>query len=799
MKFSLNWMKNYVSESWMELEYLREIMTDIGLDIEAVESEIEKYSNFVVAEILEITKIPKSDKLTLCKVYDGTNKYDVVCGAPNVKVGQKVCLAKIGAIIPSNNLKIERTKIRGITSEGILCAEDELGISDDHSGIMVLDENAKVGTPFADYIGANDVIFDIAITPNRGDLLSHFGIVREIAGSKREKFSKPEINLKTSKEKTSDYISIAIENKDFCKRFTGRVVKNVQIKESPDWLKKYLNAVGLRPINSIVDITNFVMLETGQPLHAFDYDKIRGKKIIVKTAKEGDKFITLDSKERVLNENSLMVCDAEDYIAIAGIMGGESSGITENTKNVFIEGAYFDPVCIRKNSKKLNLITDASQRFERGVDIENVVYASNRAAQLMSEIAGGEVLDGLIDVYPEPFEKIHISLRPARVESLLGKEISEDEIIELLESIGIMCIEKLDKNLIFEVPEYRRHDLIREVDLIEEIARLYNYTNFDNDYSFKLDVARLPDYNDKFNDFLFELKEYFIGRDFNEIITYSQQNEKYVKYFSDKYIKIQNPNSVEMNTMRVNLAYGMLETMKLNFNNSGKDISLKFFEIGKVFQDDEKKFIEKYNLCFGIGGIHEFYGFDIKERKVDFYDLKGEIELFYKRLNLENDKIIYYNSISSLNKIADLYIYDYLIGNAYYYSGDDIELLDKGQEVFLCEIDVGALFNFVKEDKTFNQIYRYPPVKRDLALLVKNEVKYEDVKKVIEENSSNLLSSLKLFDIYKDEKLGKDVKSLALTLEFNSKEGTLTDEEVNLIIDDIVNALNKKYDIKLRN
>ncbi|MCX7833215.1 MAG: phenylalanine--tRNA ligase subunit beta [Ignavibacteria bacterium] len=799
MRISLNWIKNYIPGlSDLSVDYIKERMIAIGLDIESVESERAKFENIVIAEILEVIKIPKSDKLTLCKVNDGSTKLDVVCGAPNVKVGQKVCLAKIGAVIPLNNLKIEKTKIRGVTSEGMLCAEDELGISDDHSGIMVVDSKAKVGTPFADYIGANDYIFEIALTPNRGDLLSHFGIAREIASAVGLEFIKPEIKLQTSSEKSSDYISITIENKEFCKRFTGRVVKNVKIKESPDWLKKYLIAVGLRPRNNIVDITNFVMMETGQPLHAFDYDKIRGKQIIVKTAKEGDKFITLDSKERILNEYSLMVCDAEGPSAIAGVMGGELSEITENTKNVFIESAFFDPICIRRNSKKLNLITDASQRFERGVDIENVVYASNRAAQLMSEIAGGEVLDELIDVYPEPFKKLHISLRPERVQSLLGKEISEDEIINSLESIGIMCIEKLDKNLIFEIPEYRRHDLTREVDLIEEIARLHGYDNFENDYSIKFNVADLPDYNDSFNDFLFSLKEYFIGRGFNEIITYSQQDEKYVKLFSDKYVTLQNPNSVEMNTMRVNLVYGLLETMKLNFNNSGRDISLKLFEIGKVFHNEETKFSESYKLCFGIGGYNDYYGFDIKDRKFDFFDLKGEIELFYKKLNLENDKIIYYNSISSLNRIGELYIDDTFIGNAYYFNGDEMPILDKGQEVFLCEIDIEPLFKCISRDKKYKEIFRYPPVKRDLALLVSNNVYFNNIKDVILKESNNLLSSLKLFDIYRDEKLGENVKSIALTLEFNSTERTLTDEEVNLIIDKIVNSLNKQYGIKLR-
>ncbi|MFZ1323050.1 MAG: phenylalanine--tRNA ligase subunit beta, partial [Ignavibacteria bacterium] len=362
MKISLNWIKDYIPGLEFEsLNSLTDKMIAIGLDIESVEDEGIRFNNFVVGEVIERQKHPNADKLSLCKVDTGDGIVDIVCGAPNVEKGQKVCIAKVGAVIPNGEFEIKKSKIRGEVSEGMICSGKELNLSDDHDGIMVLQTEAKNGTPFADIMNLNDVVFDIGITPNRGDLFSHFGVAREIAAIFDKKIVFPETEFEEKGEDTKDLINISIDNKDLCKRFLGRVIKNVKIGESPEWLKKRLISIGLRPRNNIVDITNFVMMETGQPLHAFDYDKIRGKKIIVKTAGDGDIFMTLDSKERKLNGESLMICDAVGYSGIAGVMGGENSEITDSTTNIFLESAYFDPVSIRKNSKRLGLQTDASQ------------------------------------------------------------------------------------------------------------------------------------------------------------------------------------------------------------------------------------------------------------------------------------------------------------------------------------------------------------------------------------------------------------------------------------------------------
>lgn len=798
MKISLNWLLEYIPELKISSidEFLKRLI-EIGFDIESVESQRERYQNFVVGEVIEKIKHPNADKLSHCKVSDGINEYSVVCGAPNVESGQKICLAKIGAVIPNGGFEIKKTKIRGIISEGMICSAKELNLSEDHTGIMVLDEKTAPGIEFADYIKANDYFIEIGITPNRGDLLSHFGIAREVASAFNLKFVKPEIELNENDIETKDLISIEIRNKEFCKRFTGRVIRGVKVEESPQWLKERLNAVGLRPRNNIVDITNFIMMETGQPLHAFDYDKISGKKIVIRTAEENEKFITLDSKERILNKNSLMICDAEKASSIAGIMGGEYSEITDNTINVFLESAYFDPVCIRKNSKKLSLSTDSSQRFERGVDIDNVIYSSNRAAQLISEIAGGNISRNIIDIYPEKFEKLVTFLRVERAENILGKVISESECVKMLESIGFKKKEKVGSKIYFEIPEFRRLDVFREIDLIEEIARLHGYDNFKNQNKYCGTFSTHIEYDDDYRKFINETKNHFIGRGFNEIITYSQQDERKIKLFTENFIKLENPNSVEMNVMRANLYYGILNTIKSNFNNSGKDISLKLFEIGKIFYKESDRYAEKEMLCFAISGNNDKNSFNEKEKRFNFYDFKGEFEIYQSKLNLENLEYIYYYSKSN-GKIADVLLNKEIVGTLAKFNDSYEEFVEKETEIYAAELDLKKLFKSRDLKRHYSEISKYPAVKRDIALLSDKNVKYSEIEDCIRKNGGRVLKSLNLFDLYEGSKIGEDKKSLAISIEFNSNEKTLTDEEVNRQLNKIVKELEKQYGIILR-
>ncbi len=799
MKISLNWIKQYLAElNSIPFAELHEKMIRSGMDIESIEFESDKFKNIIVAEVISKEKHPDADKLSLCKVNTGSETLSVVCGASNVEAGQKVVLAKIGAVIPNGGFEIKKSKIRGQVSEGMICAEDELGLSEDHSGIMVLSPDAPAGIDFADYSGHNDILIDIGVTPNRGDMLSHFGMAREFAAILNTKIKIPKLEIHPADEQTSDYIKISTENPEYCKRFTGRVVKDVAIKESPEWLKKYLTSIGLRPKNNVVDITNYVMMETGQPLHAFDYDKIRGKEIIVKTAKAGEKFKTLDGKERILNDKSLMVCDAEKPSSIAGIMGGEDSEITDNTKNVFIESAYFDPVCIRKNSKALGLISDSSQRFERSVDIDMVEYASGRCAMLIEQLADGKVLKGMVDLYPEKFKDVFVPIRAKRAEAVLGIKLTEEEIITMLESIEIDFSRKDDDKLIFLVPNWRREDLTREIDLIEEAARLYGYERIPASKEFSMDISSHFDFGEMKLDFLKRIKQYLIGRGFNEIITYSQQDEKKIKFFSDEYVKIENPNSIEMNVMRVNLLYGMLKTMGMNHNLSGKDVSQKLFEAGKVFFDKDNRFVEKNYICFGLSGINDLRSFDVKEREYDVYDLKGEVEMFMNKINIENYDLNYYNVTGNDCKIADVLINKAITGSIYRFTEDDGHFVEKEQTAYIAEFDFDELFKSSKKVKQYTEINKYPSVKRDLAFLCPESLRFDEIRRQIFQSAGKILADVKLFDIYKDEKLGKGIKSIALSLDFVSKEKTLTDEEVNKQIEKIKKALEKNLGLQIR-
>lgn len=802
MKISLNWIKEYIPGlEFDSLNSLIDKMIAIGLDIESVENEGGKFNNFVVGEVLDKQKHPNADKLSLCKVDTGEGIVDIVCGAPNVEKGQKVCVAKVGAVVPNGEFEIKRSKIRGEVSEGMICSGKELNLSDDHDGILVLQTEAKNGTPFADVMNLNDVVFDIGITPNRGDLFSHFGVAREIAAIFDKKIKLPETEFAENGDDTKDLINISIENTDLCKRFTGRVIKNVNIGESPEWLKKRLISIGLRPRNNIVDITNFVMMETGQPLHAFDYDKIRGKKIIVKTADEGDKFTTLDSKERILNKESLMICDADGYSGIAGVMGGEYSEITDSTKNIFIESAYFDPVSIRKNSKQLGLQTDASQRFERGVDIDNVKYASNRAAKLISEIAGGEISKGLYDVYPEKFNQIETNVRITKVNEKIGIELKKDDIINLLEKIDIKFSGGSDGKLNFIIPEFRREDISREVDLTEEIARMYGYDNIPAGYNFNVNTENSSQIDEKGYRLMKFISEYFVGRGFNQILTSPLSESKLDSNNAgnnEKPIKLENSVSAEMNTLRSGLLPGMMGVIRNNFNNNGKNISLKLFEAGTVFSHSEKRFKEEQKLILAMSGKNDESALYGGERNFDIFDMKGEAEMFLSKLNLDKLGLFYYydNDISRYR--IDISLNKNNIGFIYKADSRHKKEFEIDSDVYIAEFCLNKISEYSFKTVLYKDISKFPKVKRDLAVIIKNETPYRDVSDQILQSGKGLLDKLELFDIYSGDKIEEGNKSLAFSLEFSSNEQTLTDKEISLIMDKIITDLKRKLNAEIR-
>ncbi len=790
MKISLNWLKNYIPDLPDEpVNILADKMIAIGLDIESTEDESRIFDKFVVGEVIEKDKHANADKLSLCKVNTGNEILSIVCGAPNVAKGQKVCVAVIGAVIPNGSFEIKRSKIRGELSEGMICSEKELNMSENHDGILVLDNDAVPGEKFSDHIKANDIVFDIGITANRGDLYSYFGVAREVAAMYDKKIKIPEINVTESGVPTKDLIKITIDDPSLCRRFTGRVIKNVGIKESPDWLKKKLKAIGLNPKNNIVDITNFVMFETGQPLHAFDYDKIHGKEIIVKTAKEGDKFTTLDSKERILNADSLMICDAEGYSGIAGVMGGKESEISDNTKNIFLEVAYFDPVSIRKNSKKLGLQTDASQRFERGVDMDTVDYASNRATQLILELAGGEASKDLYDVYPVKFEEITAAMRLEKANDLIGIELSEDEVIKLLDKIDIKFLKKENDRLIFRIPEFRRTDISREADLIEEVTRIYGYDNIEGDLNFSVNVTNSGEYASKNFKITKEITGYLTGRGFNQILTNPLVDEKKLQIFPGKTGKLLNSISVEMNSLRTNLIFGMLKVISNNFNNSGKNISLKLFETGRVFSGEGNNFHEEDRLIMAMSGKKDaemIYG---GENDFDIYEIKGEVEMFLSKLNLENFTLFYYNDKVLYDVSIDIKLSDELIGNIYKADKSLKKEFEIESDVYIAELYLNKIYGYIDQSKQFREISKFPSVKRDLAIVVDKNVTFDELRNNIIRSAGKMLKNLQLFDLYEDTKLGEGKKSLAFTLEFSSNEKTLTDEETNKFVNKIIKDL----------
>jgi len=800
MKISLNWLRDYIVDLKPDsIASLSDKMVSVGLDIEGIEDHGRIFDKFVVGEVIEKEKHPDADKLSLCKVNVGDKILSIVCGAANVEKGQKVCVALEKAIIPNGGFEIKRSKIRGQLSEGMICSEKELNMSDKHEGILVLEANAIVGEKFSEHIKANDYVFEIGITPNRGDLFSHIGTAREVAALYDKKISIPEIKISESNTPTSDLIDIQVESNELCNRFTGRIISNIEVKESPDWLKVRLKAIGLRPINNIVDVTNFVMFETGQPMHAFDYDKMRGKKIIVKTAKDGEKFITLDSKERVLSSDSLMVCDGEGYIGIAGIMGGENSEVTSATKNILLESAYFNPVSVRKTSKRLNLQTDASQRFERGVDIDNVKYSSLRAAQLIQEVAGGEISKELCDVYPEQFQKNEVGLRVLKANELIGMEINENDTIDILGKIEIKFLRKEEDRLIFEIPEFRRLDITREADLIEEVLRLYGYDNVQGVNSFTVSADASDIYKNTTVKFNSEITNYLIGRGFNQILTIPLTDANKIKDQTTGYVKLENTVSTEMNSMRTSLISGMMNVVRNNINNNGKDVSLKLFESGRVFSDNGKKFREEERIIICLSGKKDtelIYG---GEKSFDIFDIKGEVEMLLYKLNLENFALIYYNDKDSTGRTIEISIDKELTGIIYIAPNSLLKEFDIENEVYLAEIYTDKLFRHSQKIiKSFSEIPKYPSVKRDLAVVVDKGVMYDKIEETVKKSGSGLLKNMKLFDIYEDDKIGESKKSIGITLEFSSNEKTLTDEATGKVMNRIIGSLEKNLEAKIR-
>lgn len=806
MRISLKWLQQYVDVKFSP-EELAQKLTNLGLEVESIEYLGKKFEGFVVGEVLDVQKHPNADRLRLCsvRVKPDDAPLQIVCGAPNVAVGQKVIVGLVGATVPHNQhdpggkpFVLSKATIRGVESSGMICSAKELGIGEDGSGIKVLESEAQVGQSVSEYLGVDDIAFEIGITPNRPDCLSHIGIARDIAAAYDTKYALPSVTLKEEKKNSIlDFATVTVQNSEDCPRYVARMIRNVKVQESPQWLKRFLTAAGLRPINNIVDVTNFVMMEYGQPLHAFDADRLAQHAIVVKSAAQGEKFTTLDGKSHELTGTELMICDGERSVAIAGVMGGLNSEISAGTTNVLLEAAYFLPSSVRKTAKRLGISTDASYRFERGIDPNITDAASVRAASLIAELSGGSIVTGAIDIYPHPILPKRITLRTSRVNSILGTQLPHDRVRQLLGSIGILCADKQEGIVECTVPTFRP-DIEQEIDLIEEVARLFGYDNIENKISSEVMFTKPDDAEWKVN----SIRRWCEANGLNEILTNSMIDASSAKLFTDAPVVVKNPLSVELEIMRPSLLATMLQSVAHNYNHGAT--RLHFFEIGTVFSASKGTdtvvpgYSEKnmLGICLsGDAGIPSWYE---KERSVDIFDLKGLVQSLLQGIGLDNSDLIYYNAPSSLTESAiGVEINNTYVGSIGRVKPEMLKKFKIEKDVYFAELDLGIIANFDTQKK-YREFSKFPTVKRDVAFIVKKDVPVEKIGAVIRSSGGPLITNVVVFDLFEGKALGEGMKSVAFSLRFNSFEKTLTDSEIDSLIAAVVRSVTQTFEATLR-
>jgi phenylalanyl-tRNA synthetase beta chain len=798
VKISLNWIKEYVNLDGISTEEIVEKLTMSGLEVEDYIDQNKKYSRIIVGLVKDVQKHPNADKLTVCTLYDGKTDLTVVCGAPNVQKGQNVVFAPIGSIIPKGNMEMKKVKIRSVESNGMICAEDELELGDDHSGIMVLNDDFSAGTPVNEALKLNDVLLEIAVTPNRPDALSHIGIARDLSAIFNRELRIPKLDFQESQQDIKQLASVEIEDKINCPHYSAKVVTGLIIKESPEWLQNKLAKIGLRSINNVVDVTNFILHELGQPLHAFDLDQLAGKKIIVKSLDEELKFTTLDSKERILPRGTMMISDGKREVAIAGVMGGENSEVTESTTNILIESAYFNPTSIRRTSKKLQLSSDSSYRFERGTDPSNTVYAAQRAAQLIASIAGGEIAKGVIDEYPVRVKQKEINFRFARMKKLLGYEVPKADVIKIFQKLGINLLKDMGESLEVIVPTHRP-DIEREADLIEEVARITGYEKIPVIEKVSITLHKRKD------DFDLEdrIRESLVALGCNEMVNNPLIPKKDAEVTGNP-IEITNPQSQDMAYLRTSLLISALPIISNNIKKGEKDISV--FELGNVFKklnenlNSVSDFDENKTLLLILTGKKQSRHWYSAEAEYDIFDMKGLINAFFSKFSLDNVLNDSYNSIQ--NKIYD-YLFtvnfkDSVVGIGGKLNQNVLKMFDINQPVFSFECELNVFQMLSGEKRTFKELLKYPKVYRDFAFLFDKSINYNTVKEFILKESSDILKFVELFDLFESKEIGEDKKSMAFNLEYFDFNRTLTDEEVDKDFQMLINKVTKNFNAILR-
>ena len=803
MKISYNWLKQFIKIDW-SAEKTSELLTDLGLEVEGIDvfqSIKGALKGIVVGHVLTCEQHPNADRLKITTIDVGEKlPLNIVCGAPNVAKGQKVAVAKIGTTLYNNEGEvwtIKKGKIRGEESHGMLCAEDEIGLGKSHDGIMILEAALEIGTALADHYNfEDDLVYEIGLTPNRSDAMSHYGVARDLMAG----LSQHGINTKLISPSVSGFhidnrglkIDINVDDKIKAPRYCGLTISNIVVKDSPQWLQNRLKSIGLSPINNIVDTTNYVLHDLGQPLHAFDADKITGKKINIKTVKSGTKFITLDGVERSLHEEDLMICDQDKPLCIAGVFGGENSGVTQSTSSIFLESAYFNPISIRKTAKRHALNTDASFRFERGIDPNITKYALKRAALLITEIAGGKITSDLIDEYPNKIEDSQVFLSFDKTYKLIGQEIPKETIKSILSALEIKVNNITETGLGLTIPAYR-NDVQREVDVIEEILRVYGYNNIGITNKLNASISNTS----KFENHKIEniVANQLVGQGFYEIMTNSLTTDKYNSISEqldpDNNVKILNPLSTDLSIMRQSLIFSGLETLAFNINRQQSD--LKLFEFGKTYHDFDDQKEEFNHLSILITGNKAEKRWNSKKTEVGYFYLKGLVTGIFDRLGIKKFKSLpLSNDIFSEGQ--QLSVGKHSLVEFGSLKTNALNNFGISQNVLCANFNWNNLLKVINQNTIkFKDISKYPEVKRDLSLLIDEDITFEKLYKLAKQSENNYLKDINLFDVYRGDKLENGKKSYSISFTLQDNKQTLKDSQ----IDKIMSKIQKRFESEL--
>jgi len=818
MVVSFNWLKDYLKFD-LSPEQVEKIITSTGLEVEHMETTEQipgGLAGVIVAEVVECVEHPDSDHLHITKLNTGEAELlQVVCGAPNVAAGQKVLLATVGTELPAENgekFKIKKSKIRGVESFGMICAEDELGVGNDHSGIMVLEASAKVGTPAKEYLKLKeDTIFEIGLTPNRVDGASHIGVARDLFAYCKTngipcEYTLPDVSA--FEEGEGQAIPVDVQAPDLAPRYIGITIKDVKVGPSPDWIKERLQAIGQRPINNIVDITNFVLNEMGHPLHAFDAAKIEGRKVVVRRSAEGCKFKTLDGVERTLSSNDLVICNEKEPMCIAGVFGGEDSGVTESTKEVFLEAAYFNPVSIRKTSKRHTLKTDASFRYERGIDPLATMTAARRAALLIQQIAGGKVVGKVQECCPQPFKKNEVELSYARMTNLIGKELGEQKIKDILVSLEFEILEENAQGCRVAVPGYRV-DVTRECDVVEEVLRIYGYNNIELPSNMKVSIN--PSLHPDPETVRKTVSDFFADRGFMEImnnsLTKSDYYSKLKSWPEENCVRIVNPLSQDLNVMRQTLIFNALEVVSRNINHQNSD--LKLFEIGNCYsyvpkgEENPERNLKSYREELRLSMVVTGSGSKSWRNELgagNYFAMKGYLELLLQRFNANlYDMEIDAAPADIFSEGLEYKLQGKRLAIAGTVAPQLLKMFDIKQPVFIAEVSWPVFFELVKRDKVkYKELPKYPEVKRDLALLLDEGVSFADIRKAAFQAEKGILKQVSLFDVYRGVKILSGKKQYAVSFVLQDSEKTLTDNAVEAAMNKLLKTFESKFGATLR-